>query len=153
MHAIFVLVTLSILSIVTIYIAFKSVPAPHLISTLIVVIFGAISLVSQNSVFIKIKVTVLNSIFAMVLLTSVLMKKNLFRYILGNSISLEEKTYRTLSLRFAFLFALLAILNEIVWRNFSESFWVNFKVFGILSITSIFMLAQLPFIKRHLQQN
>lgn len=153
MHAIFVLIALNILSIVVIYVVSKSVPAPHLISALIVILFGSIALASKDSAFIKIKVTVLNAIFAMVLFTSVLMKKDLFRYILGDSIRLEEKAYRVLSMRFASFFALLAVLNEIIWRNFSESFWVNFKVFGIISITSIFMLAHLPFIKRNLKQN
>ena len=66
------------------------------------------------------------------------------------AIQMTEQGWRILSFRWAGLFIFLAGLNEYVWRNYPEEFWVNFKVFGMLPLTLLFLMCQMPLIKRHL---
>mgnify|MGYP005667926207 FL=1 len=68
---------------------------------------------------------------------------------MAGQIQLQEKAWYGLSLRFALFFLSLAVLNEVIWRNYSEDFWVNFKVFGMLPISLIFTLSQTPYMLRN----
>ena len=78
-----------------------------------------------------------------------LIKKPLLKILLGAALKLEEEGWNTLTHRWIAFFVALAILNEIVWRTMSEDLWVNFKVFGILPITIIFTMTQIPLIKKY----
>jgi intracellular septation protein len=77
------------------------------------------------------------------------MRRNVMKHVLGTVLSLDDEGWRTLGLRWAFFFLLLAGLNEAVWRTLSTDDWVNFKVFGIMPLTLLFSMLQAPFIMRH----
>ena len=99
--------------------------------------------------FIKMKPTIINLIFAIILYGGMLVKKPLLKILLGAALRLEEEGWRILTYRWIGFFIALAVLNEIVWRTQTTDIWVNFKVFGILPITFIFTMTQFPLIKKH----
>jgi intracellular septation protein len=124
-----------------------------LISTAILTLMSLTTVLSGNPMFIKIKPTLVNLIFASILLIGVWRKKGLLKYLFGQSgLSMSDSAWIAFSARWGYYFLALALLNEWVWRNFEEATWVNFKVFGMLPITIIFTLCQLPFLKRHKQE-
>jgi intracellular septation protein len=137
------------ISLVISFIIEKKIPVMPLISTSILVVFASLTLFSGDSQFIKMKPTIVNLIFAAILYFGIIFDKQILKYVLGKAITLEEKAWKTLSIRWAIFFTILAILNEIVWRNFSEELWVNFKVFAVIPITIIFTALQIPFIQKN----
>jgi len=115
----------------------------------VLLIFGGLTLLFDNKIFIFMKPTIINFIFAAILYGGIILKKPLLKYLLGSALKLEEEGWNTLTHRWIAFFVALAILNEIVWRTMSEDLWVNFKVFGILPITIIFTMTQIPLIKKY----
>ena len=112
-------------------------------------IFGGLTLWLQDDSFIKMKPTIVNAIFAAILLGGLALNRLPLQKVLGKSITVDEAGWRALSLRWGLFFILLAVLNEVVWRTQSEEFWVGFKVFGLIGLTVLFSVAQLPLIRRH----
>ena len=115
----------------------------------IVLIFGGLTIYFDNEIFIKMKPTIINLVFAVILYGGMLIKKPLLKILLGAALKLEEKGWKILTYRWIGFFIALAVLNEIVWRTQTTDIWVNFKVFGILPITFIFTMTQFPLIKKH----
>ncbi|PIT71111.1 septation protein A [Bartonella tribocorum] len=129
----------------------KQIPIMPLISGIFVLIFGFLTLWLHNETFIKMKPTIINSFFAFILFGGMFFKKPLLRYALDSTLKLDDLGWQKLTYRWAFFFVFLALLNEIIWRNFSDNFWTNFKVFGVMPITVLFMLTQMPIIIKHSQ--
>lgn len=123
-------------------------PVP-MVTAVLVVVFGGLTFYLDDPSFIKLKPTIINLLFSGVLVAGLATGRPLLKLLLGEAFRLTEEGWRKLSVRWAAFFFALAILNEIVWRNFSESTWVNFKVFGIVPITIIFAMAQIGLIKRY----
>jgi intracellular septation protein len=144
----YMLVT-SIVSLMIYYIINRRVHNFSLISSGILLISASITLITGNPVFIKIKPTILYVTFAISFYVSALKNRPLMKYMLSSALPLEEKCWNILSYRFAVFFILMAVLNEMVWRNCEEATWVKFKVFGALPITLIFILLQLPFLMKN----
>jgi intracellular septation protein len=141
------LVTFACLGII--YIAEKRLALAPLITGLMVGVFGGLTLILKDEYYIKIKPTVVNLLLAAVLLIGLKMGKPLVKYLLEVAFKLDEKGWRSLSLRWGLFFIFLAAVNEIVWRNFSTDFWVSFKLFGMLSLNILFWVAHVPFLQRH----
>ena len=131
------------------YILEKKIPIMPTVGAGIVLIFGGLTIYFDNEVFIKMKPTIINLIFAIILYGGMLIKKPLLKILLGAALRLEEEGWRILTYRWIGFFIALAVLNEIVWRTQTTDIWVNFKVFGILPITFIFTMTQFPLIKKH----
>lgn len=129
----------------------RKIPIMPLISGIFVIIFGFLTLWLHNDTFIKMKPTIINSLFALILFGGICFKKQFLRYVLDSTLKLDDLGWKKLTYRWAFFFVFLALLNEVIWRNFSDNFWTNFKVFGIMPITVIFMLTQMPLILKHSQ--
>jgi len=123
--------------------------AVPVVTAVLVVVFGGLTFWLDDPRFIKIKPTIINLLFAGVLLAGLVMRRPLLKLLLGEAFNLTEEGWRKLSVRWALFFLALAVLNELVWRNFSEGVWVNFKVFGILPLTLLFAMAQIGVIRRH----
>ncbi|MGI9401271.1 MAG: septation protein A [Rhizobiaceae bacterium] len=124
-----------------------------LVTLVFVVIFGMLTLWLQDETFIKMKPTIVNSLFAIILLGGLAFGKSLLAYVFDAAFKLDAEGWRKLTLRWGLFFILMALANEIVWRNFSSDFWVNFKVWATMPMTMVFMLAQLPLIQRHALEN
>jgi intracellular septation protein len=131
------------------YFIVKKVQMQMLVSTILLLVFGSISFFTGNMTFIKMKVTIINLLFGLTLLIGVHFNKAFAQYILGAAINLSHKNWIILSKRFAIYFLFLAAANEIVWRNFSEEFWVNFKIFGATTISFIFICTQIYFLMQN----
>ncbi len=139
------------LSLLILYVMERKLSLNPLISGILVGIFGGLTLFFDNAIFIKMKPTLVNLLFAAILIGGLLfLKKPLLKYMLEIAFQLTEEGWQKLTMRWGIFFILLAAVNEVIWRNFSEEFWVNFKVFGMMPLTMIFMLSQLPLIKRHI---
>jgi intracellular septation protein len=127
----------------------RRLPLMPLVAAAAVGVFGGLTLWLHDDTFIKVKPTVINGLFAAVLLGGLALGRLPLRLLLGGALSITEAGWRQLSLRFGLLFAGLAVLNEIVWRTQSTDVWVAFKVFGVIGLTVVFMAAQAPLIARH----
>ena len=139
----------TIIAILASYILEKKIPIMPTFGAGVLLIFGGLTLLFDNKIFIFMKPTIINFIFAAILYGGIILKKPLLKYLLGSALKLEEEGWNTLTHRWIAFFVALAILNEIVWRTMSEDLWVNFKVFGILPITIIFTMTQIPLIKKY----
>jgi intracellular septation protein len=127
----------------------RKLPLMALISAAVVLIFGSLTWILHDDVFIKMKPTIVNTLFGVVLLGGLAFGKPLLPLVLDQVLSLTQAGWRKLTLRWAIFFFVLAVLNEIVWRNFSTDTWVDFKVFGTMPLTLLFALSQTPLILRH----
>jgi len=131
------------------YILEKKIPIMPTVGAGIVLLFGGLTIYFDNDIFFKMKPTIINVLFAVILYGGILINKPLLKYLLGAALKLEEMGWKILTQRWIGFFIALAILNEIVWRTQSTDVWVNFKVFGILPITFIFTMTQFPLIKKY----
>ncbi len=120
-----------------------------LVSGVVVLVFGGLTLWLQDEVFIKLKPTLVNGLFGIVLLAGLRLRKPLLEILFDGMFRLTEEGWRKLTLRWGVFFLALAGLNEIVWRNFSTDTWVTFKAFGLMGLTLVFAFAQAPLIARH----
>jgi intracellular septation protein len=127
----------------------KRIPVMPLVTGVVVLVFGGMTLYFQDSLFIKLKPTITNVLFGTTLLGGLLFGQSLLRYVFGEVYKLKDRGWYLMTLRWGVFFFVLAALNEIVWRNFSDDFWVAFKVWGIMPITMIFAMAQLPLLTRY----
>ena len=148
-EAILPLMVATVFSVLISYILEKKIPIMPTLGAGIVIIFGGLTIIFDNKIFIFMKPTIINIIFAAILYGGIILKKPLLKYLLGSALKLEEEGWTILTQRWTAFFIALAVLNEIVWRTMSEEFWVSFKVFGILPITFIFTMTQFPLIKKY----
>jgi intracellular septation protein len=127
----------------------RTLPIMPLVSGVFVVVFGFLTLWLQNETFIKMKPTIVNGLFAAILLGGLAFGKPLLGYVFDQAFKLDDEGWRKLTFRWGLFFVVLAVLNEVVWRNFSTDAWAAFKVWGTMPITMGFMLLQIPLLKRH----
>ena len=127
----------------------RTLPMMPLISGVVVFVFGALTLYLQNDTFIKMKPTIVNTMFGAILLGGLFFGKSLLGYVFNAAFKLTDEGWRQLTIRWGVFFLFLAVLNEVVWRNFSTDFWVAFKVWGTMPITILFTLLQMPLIMKH----
>lgn len=128
----------------------RKLPIMPLVGAIFVVIFGGLTLILQDDLFIKLKPTIVNLLFATILFGGLVMRRPLLKPLLGAALTLDDRGWDILTRRWAIFFVVLAILNEVVWRGFSTEFWISFKLFGIMPLTLLFGIAQIPLIKRHM---
>ena len=126
----------------------RRLPVMPLVSGIFVLFFGGLTLVLADETFIKLKPTLVNTLFAAILFGGLATGRSLLKPLFGAAVQLTERGWSQLTLRWAVFFVVLAILNEIVWRNFSTDFWVSFKLFGIMPLTFVFAAAQTPLFLR-----
>jgi len=144
------LIIATIIAVALVYFIEKKIPYVPLIGGIVITLFGGLTLYFDNPIFIYMKPTIVNLIFACVLIVSnILYKKNFLKIFLQSAFQLDDIGWNKLNFRWAYFFIFLAFLNEIVWRTQPEVIWVNFKVWGILPITFIFTVIQVPLINKH----
>lgn len=139
----------TILSLVVSKIMLGHLPIMPFVSGIVVLIFGSLSIWLQNETFIKMKPTIVNALFGFALLGGLAFGKSLLGYVFNAAFQLDAEGWRKLTIRWGIFFLFLAVLNEVVWRNFSDNFWIAFKVWGTMPITIIFTMAQMPLVLKH----
>ena len=138
----------TVIAVIFSYITEKKIPIMPTVGGIIILTFGGLTLYFDNDVFFKMKPTIINLLFAAILIIGNIMNKQLLKLLFGGALKLKNEGWEILTKRWVSFFIALAILNEIIWRTQSTDVWVNFKVFGILPLTFIFTLTQFPIIKK-----
>jgi intracellular septation protein len=127
----------------------RHLPVMALVSAVIVLVFGSLTLVLQDETFIKVKPTIIYLLFAGVLGGGLMLGKSLLAVVFDQVFNLTEEGWKKLTLRWTLFFLALAILNEVIWRTQSTDFWVAFKAFGVLPLTFIFAALQYPLLMKY----
>jgi intracellular septation protein len=127
----------------------RHLPTMPLVTGVVVLVFGGLTLALHNETFIKIKPTIVDSLFGIVLLGGLVFGKALLAVVLDVAFQLTEEGWKKLTLRWGIFFFVLAAMNEVVWRNFSTDTWVAFKVWGVFPITFLFAMAQVRLLQRY----
>jgi intracellular septation protein len=131
------------------YVLTRRLPIMPVVTAIIVLVFGGLTLILHNDTFIKIKPTIIYALFGAVLLGGLLFGKTLLGVVFDSLFHLTEEGWRKLTVRWALFFFVLAVLNEIVWRNTSTNIWVDFKVFGVMPLTLVFGALQYPLLQKY----
>ena len=131
------------------YMVVRHVPVMAIVTAVIVLVFGTLTLVLHDETFIKVKPTIIYGLFAAILGGGLLFGRSFIAILFDQMFNLTPKGWRILTMRWALFFLGMAVLNEIVWRTQSTDFWVAFKAFGAIPITMIFAMTQMPVVKRY----
>lgn len=126
----------------------KLSPMP-IVTGVVVMVFGGLTLWLNNDLFIKLKPTIVNSIFASLLIGGLLSGRLFLKFLLDSAFQMSDDAWRKFTYRWIGFFIFLALLNEFIWRNYSTDFWVGFKLWGVFPISLLFALAQTPFLMKH----
>ena len=129
---------------------YKHIPPMLLVGAAFVAVFGGLTLYYQDSIFFKLKVTLVNLLFGVMLLGGLAFGRLFLKMVMGEQMKMEDAGWRKLTIRTGVFFFALAALNEFIWRTQSEGVWVAFKSFGILPLTLVFFAAQTPLMMRHM---
>ena len=130
------------------YVVTRHVPMMALVTGIIVIVFGTLTLVLHDETFIKVKPTIIYGLFAAILGGGLLFGRSFIAIMFDQMFNLTAHGWRILTMRWALFFFAMAILNEIIWRTQSTDFWVAFKAFGVIPLTMVFAIIQMPLIKR-----
>jgi intracellular septation protein len=136
-------------SLILTWILLKKIAVMPLVTGVVVLVFGGLTLWLQDDTFIKIKPTITNSLFAVVLLGGLLFKQSLLKYVFGDVYKLREEGWSKLTLNWGLFFVVLAVINEVLWRNFPTEVWVAFKVWGVMPLTVIFSVSQVSLLSKY----
>ena len=131
------------------YVVLRKIPPMLWVTLAVVLVFGSLTLITGQGTFFYMKPTIVMALFAVVLIGGLLIGRPLLKPLMSSALELDDAGWRKLTLRFGLFFASVAILNEVIWRTQPEEIWVDFKAFGILALNFVFMLTQIPLIKRH----
>jgi intracellular septation protein len=127
----------------------RKVAIMPLVTAVIVLIFGGLTIAFHDPVFIKIKPTITNTFFGVVLLGGLVFKQSLLKFVFGDVYKLQPKGWTIMTRNWGIFFLVLAVINEILWRNFSADVWLNFKVWGVMPLTVLFSLSQLSVLTKY----
>jgi intracellular septation protein len=131
------------------YVLMKRLPVMPVVSAIIVVVFGSLTLVLHDDTFIKIKPTIIYILFGATLIGGYILDKPLLAIVFDSMFHLTDAGWRKLTLRWATFFIVLAVLNEAIWRTQTTDFWVSFKLFGFVPLTFVFAALQYPLLMKH----
>jgi intracellular septation protein len=139
----------TIVSLIVTYVLIRRIAIMPLVSAIVVMVFGGLTIWFQNETFIKVKPTIIYTLFAVLLLGGLALGRSLIALVLDSMFNLDAEGWKKLTLRWGLFFLVMAVVNEIVWRSVSTDAWVAFKTFGFLPLTVLFALAQTPLMMRH----
>jgi intracellular septation protein len=127
----------------------RRLPPMLIITGTVVMVFGGLTLFLQDKTFAFIKPTIINVLFAVTILGSLAIGRNIWKTAFEHAFTMPDHAWKIFALRWAGFYFLLAIINELIWRNFSEEFWANSKLFLSIPLAIIFMVINLPFLMKH----
>jgi intracellular septation protein len=138
-----------VIALILSWLLLKKIAVMPLVTAVVVLIFGGLTLALHDDTFIKMKPTIVDTLFGIVLLGGLVFGQSLLRYVFGDVYKLKPEGWTILTLRWGLFFFALAALNEIVWRTQSTDFWVAFKVWATMPLTVVFAAFQLPVLQRY----
>jgi intracellular septation protein len=138
-----------VISLLLSWLLLRRIAVMPLVTGAVVLVFGGLTLYFQDATFIKMKPTIVNTLFGVTLLGGLAFGQSLLKYVFGEVYKLEPKGWTILTLRWGLFFILLAVMNEVVWRTQSTDFWVAFKVWATMPLTIIFAALQLPVLTKY----
>jgi intracellular septation protein len=138
-----------IVAMIASYVVVRHVPVMAIVTAVVVIVFGTLTLVLHDETFIKMKPTIVYTLFAAVLGGGLLFGRSFIAIMFDQMFNLTPQGWRVLTLRWALWFLAMAVLNEIIWRTQSTDFWVAFKAFGMVPLTMLFAVTQMPLVKRY----
>ena len=138
-----------VISLLLSWLLLRRVAVMPLVTGVVVLIFGGLTLYFQDATFIKMKPTIVNTLFGVTLLGGLAFGQSLLKYVFGEVYKLEPKGWMILTLRWGLFFILLAVMNEVVWRTQTTDFWVAFKVWATMPLTIVFAALQLPVLSKY----
>ncbi len=127
----------------------RHLPRMAVVTAIVVVVFGGLTLWLQDATFIKMKPTIVNLIFAGMLGWGLMRGRSYLKYLMGDAMPLTEEGWALFTRRWAIFFVCMAALNELIWRTQTEAFWVSFKTFGSPALSFLFIASQFPMLRRH----
>ncbi|SFI10756.1 septation protein A [Albimonas pacifica] len=127
----------------------RDVPRMAVVTAVVVVVFGGLTLWLKDATFIKMKPTIINVLFAAALGWGLLRGRSYLKDLIGAAMPLTDEGWMILTRRWALFFLFMAVVNEAVWRTQTEEFWVTFKTFASPVITFLFVISQFGLIKKH----
>lgn len=139
----------TVVALVASRLVFGRIAVMPLVTAVFVIVFGGLTIWLEDDHFIKMKPTIVNGLFAAILLGGAAFGHSLLRYVFGDVFHLTAEGWRRLTIRWGVFFVALSVLNEIVWRNFTTDSWVAFKTFGIMPLTMAFAISQIGLLKKH----
>lgn len=138
-----------VLSLVLSWLILKKVAIMPLVTGVVVLVFGTLTLLLKDDTFIKMKPTIVDTLFGVTLLGGLIWGQSLLKYVFGDVYKLKPEGWRKLTINWGLFFLFLAVANEVVWRMFDTDFWVAFKVWGVMPITIVFSMLQLPLLTKY----
>src|SRR3978361_1346373 len=138
-----------IVAMIASYVVTNHIPIMALVTGVVVIVFGTLTLVLHDETFIKVKPTIIYGLFAVILGGGLLFGRSFIAIMFDQVFNLTPQGWRVLTLRWALFFLGMALLNETIWRTQSTDFWVAFKAFGVIPLTMLFALTQMPLVKRY----
>lgn len=144
-----VLAVAAVIALIYAWLKYKHTSPILIFSTVVIGGFALAAFVFDDKRFVFMKPTVMNAIFGLAVLGGAFFKKNVIKMFMGSAFELPDPKWNVLAVRWALFFFAMAVLNEVIWRNMSESFWANFKVFGFLPLTILFTATQIPFLTKY----
>lgn len=138
-----------VVSLVLSWVILKKVAIMPLVTGVVVLIFGSLTLLLKDDTFIKMKPTIVDTLFGVTLLGGLIWGQSLLKYVFGDVYKLKPEGWRRLTINWGLFFLFLAVANEVVWRMFDTNFWVAFKVWGVMPITIVFSMLQLPLLTKY----
>ena len=142
-------ITATMASLIASKVLVGKIPLMPLVSSVFVIVLGGLTLWLHDDLFIKIKPTIVNALFAIALFGGLASGRSWLKYLFGDAFQLTERGWRILTFRWACFFVVLALLNELVWRNTSTEFWISFKLMGMMPLTAIFAISQIGLLKKY----
>jgi intracellular septation protein len=129
----------------------KRAPPMLLVTAAIVLVFGGLTIYLHDATFAYVKPTIINCLFAAAIFGGLVVKRNVWKLLFQSAFDLPDRIWTILAVRWGFFYLFLAGLNEVIWRTQTEAFWANFKVFGVMPITFLFLLANLPLTLKYMR--
>ena len=148
-HGIIMLIMTTTLSVIISYILEKKIPIIAVIGATFIAVFGGLAIYFNNRIFFFMKPTFINFIFAMALIYTKFFQKKLILKNIFETVKMSNRGWSRVTDHWIYFFVFLGLLNELIWRTQPESFWVSFKVFGIVPISLAFTALQVYMIKKH----